>query len=212
MPESSRKEASRRRILDAGREVFFEQGFEKANLDEVARRAGIAKGTIYRYFDSKAELYVEVLLVNADVFDERLLATIDTTLTPEQQIRRLATFYFNHYSTHRDYFQIFWAVENQRLIGDLPPALVQAVTQVWTRSLRVLTGLIEQGIEQGDFHPCDAWEMANILWTTANALIRTNEVTERRELWERDIAKVYEDAIDFLVGGLLRRSGPAESR
>jgi hypothetical protein len=47
--------------------------------------------------------------------------------------------------------------------------------------------------------------MANILWITANALIRTNDVTESRELWKRDIAKVYEDAIDFLVRGLMRR-------
>ncbi len=205
VPEPSKKEASRRKILDAARAVFFEEGFEKANLDEVARRASIAKGTIYRYFESKAELYVEVLLHNADVFDERLQAALDESLGPEEQIRRLGRFYFDHYTTHRDYFQIFWAIENQRLIGELPPTLIRAVKEVWSRSLKVLAALLERGIERGDFLPCDAWEMANILWITANSIIRTNEVRERRELWERDVAKVYEDAIELMIRGLRRQ-------
>ncbi len=205
MPEISRKEASRRNILDAARQVFFEQGFEKANLDEVARLAGIAKGTIYRYFESKAELYVEVLLRNADVFDERLQNSLmPSDASPEEQLRLIGRFYFDHYTTHRDYFQIFWAIENQRLIGELPPKLVQAVTEVWSRSLKVLAKVIQEGVERGDFIPCDAWETANILWTAGNALIRTNEVPERREIWKRDISKVYEDAIEFFVRGLKR--------
>ena len=41
--------------------MFFEEGFERANLDEVARRAGLAKGTIYKHFDSKDALVLELL-------------------------------------------------------------------------------------------------------------------------------------------------------
>ncbi len=69
MEQLARREASRRRILDSARQVFFREGFESANLDEVANLAGVAKGTIYRYFESKAELYVAVLVHNADAFD-----------------------------------------------------------------------------------------------------------------------------------------------
>ncbi len=59
-----RKAQSRRRILESARDVFFRDGFMAANLDEVAERAGVAKGTLYRYFDSKADLYVAVLAEN----------------------------------------------------------------------------------------------------------------------------------------------------
>jgi AcrR family transcriptional regulator len=41
-----RKAQSRRRILDSAREVFFRDGFMAANLDEVAEKAGVAKGTL----------------------------------------------------------------------------------------------------------------------------------------------------------------------
>ena len=65
--ESSRsrdekKALQRKHILEAARDVFFRDGFVHANLDEVAQRAGVAKGTLYRYFENKGELYVAVLV------------------------------------------------------------------------------------------------------------------------------------------------------
>jgi AcrR family transcriptional regulator len=52
-----RKEARPQEILDAALEVFAEKGFAAARMDEVARRAGVTKGTIYLYFPSKEELF-----------------------------------------------------------------------------------------------------------------------------------------------------------
>ena len=46
-----KKQVSRRKILEAAKEVFFRDGFMAANLDHVAQRAGVAKGTLYRYFE-----------------------------------------------------------------------------------------------------------------------------------------------------------------
>ena len=43
-----------------------------ANLDEVAQRAGVAKGTLYRYFENKGELYVAVLSHNGALFEQRM--------------------------------------------------------------------------------------------------------------------------------------------
>ena len=63
-----RKSEQRRRIQDSARAVFFRDGFVAANLDEVAEGAGVAKGTLYRYFKSKAELYVAVLSQDGQIF------------------------------------------------------------------------------------------------------------------------------------------------
>ena len=65
----AKKAQSRVRILDAAREIFFRDGFMEANLDDVARGAGVAKGTLYRYFENKAELYVAVLAMNGEFFE-----------------------------------------------------------------------------------------------------------------------------------------------
>ncbi|GAB4067519.1 TetR/AcrR family transcriptional regulator [Ancylobacter sonchi] len=50
-------EARRRAILDAALEVFAEHGFNGARMEDVARRAGIAKGTLYLYFKDKTALF-----------------------------------------------------------------------------------------------------------------------------------------------------------
>jgi AcrR family transcriptional regulator len=49
--------AKRRQIMDGAREVFLAQGFDAASMGEIARKAGVSKGTLYVYFDSKEQLF-----------------------------------------------------------------------------------------------------------------------------------------------------------
>ena len=108
-----------------GTGIFTTTGFMAANLDEIADRAGVAKGTLYRYVESKAELYVAVLAHNGAIFEQKMRETLDPALPAPDQIRRTARFYFDHYVGNRDYFQIFWAIENQAVIGGLPQGVVR---------------------------------------------------------------------------------------
>lgn len=57
----ARLEDTRRRILKAARSLVSEGGWQQAQVASVASVAGIATGTVYRYFASKAELFAEVL-------------------------------------------------------------------------------------------------------------------------------------------------------
>jgi len=54
-------EARRNQILDATAKVFAEKGFHRATTKEIARAAGVSEGTIYNYFDSKADLVVGIM-------------------------------------------------------------------------------------------------------------------------------------------------------
>ena len=202
MPRREEKKAqSRRRILESAREVFFRDGFMQANLDEVAEKAGVAKGTLYRYFESKAELYVAVLAHNGAIFEEKMRESVDLTLPADEQIRCTARFYFDHYVGNRDYFQIFWAIENQSVIGELPQGVVDEVARLWARCLEILAEIIERGVKDGSFAECDSWEMANVLWTIANGLIQTETSSTRRKLRRAPLEQTFEDAIRVFLRG-----------
>jgi AcrR family transcriptional regulator len=188
--------------MEAARLVFFRDGFAAANLDEVAERAEVAKGTLYRYFESKAELYVAVLTHNGRVFEEKLRATVSPRLEPTEQIRRTARFYFNHWTQNPEYFAIFWALENQELIGELPEGVVEEVTKLWEACLRILADVIARGVKEGAFAPCDPWEVANVLWTLANGLLQTDNVATRKRLRRRRLDRVFEHAIELVLRGL----------
>src|SRR5438067_131745 len=56
-----RSEDRPREICNAALQVFAEKGFAAARLDEIARRAGVSKGTLYLYFKDKAELFRAVV-------------------------------------------------------------------------------------------------------------------------------------------------------
>jgi AcrR family transcriptional regulator len=58
----ARKAATRERIVAAALEQVAEGGYASASVQVVARRAGVAVGTVYRHFPSKAELFSEVFL------------------------------------------------------------------------------------------------------------------------------------------------------
>ena len=199
-----KKALQRRRILDAAREVFFRDGFVNANLDEVAALAEVAKGTLYRHFDSKADLYVAVLSHNGQVFEERMREAADRASAAADQIRQVGRFYYDHWMTNREYFQIFWALDNQELIGELPPGVVDEVTKLWESCLRILADVIDAGVKAGDFAPCDPWEVANILWTVANGLIQTEHVAPRRQLRRRELDRVFDDMVELFLRGIAR--------
>ena len=49
--------AKRRQIIDGGRAMFLEQGFDGASMNDIARAAGVSKGTLYVYFQNKEQLF-----------------------------------------------------------------------------------------------------------------------------------------------------------
>jgi TetR/AcrR family fatty acid metabolism transcriptional regulator len=197
-----RRLLSRKRILESAHQVFFRDGFMAANLDDVAHRAGVAKGTLYRYFESKAELYVAVLARDGAIFEQKLRDTVSPAFTPAEQIRRTGRFYLEHWTQNREYFQIFWAIENQLMIGGLPPAVIDEVRKLWEQCLQILAGIIERGVRQGVFRPCDAWQMANVLWILANGLLQTEFTPTRQQLLRSRLENAFQDAIDVFLRGL----------
>jgi AcrR family transcriptional regulator len=202
-PRRAEKRAlQRQRILESARAVFFRDGFMAANLDEVAERAGVAKGTLYRYFENKAELYVAVLAENGDGFERKMRESIEAGLAPAEQVRRLSRFYFQHWTTHREYFQIFWALANEQVIGELPPAVVTQVSQLWEKCLRLLADVLDRGVRERVFAPHDSWEVAHILWTLANGLIASEHAQAARNLRRRRLETVFEDAVELALRGL----------
>ena len=99
------KLARRRGILTAARKVFGARGYEGATLDEVAREAEFAKGTLYSYFDSKAELFAELVEYE---FDE-VLAQAKEALGEEEDAaaaaRAVIRVFLDFFEERADFFR-----------------------------------------------------------------------------------------------------------
>ncbi|MFC0597120.1 TetR/AcrR family transcriptional regulator [Streptomyces palmae] len=76
---STRRKATRRKLFDAAVTLIAEQGFSSTTVDEIAERAGVAKGTVYYNFASKTVLFEELLRHGVDLLADALQRAADET-------------------------------------------------------------------------------------------------------------------------------------
>ncbi|MER7048202.1 TetR/AcrR family transcriptional regulator [Streptomyces jumonjinensis] len=76
---SSRRRATRAKLYEAAVTLIAEQGFSATTVDEIAERAGVAKGTVYYNFKSKSELFEELLRYGVGLLTASLQSAADET-------------------------------------------------------------------------------------------------------------------------------------
>jgi AcrR family transcriptional regulator len=148
-----RKDARPAEIVSAALEVFAEKGFAAARLDDIAARAGVSKGALYLYFETKQELFEAVV---RDAVLPDLDAVGQAAANPDLTLRQLAP--------------ILAARVAQVLTTSRVPAVAKMViaesrnfpdlARVWhdqvvSRALGFLTGVIEAAQGRGEVRPGD---------------------------------------------------------
>ncbi len=79
--------AKRRQVMDGARAVFLSAGFDGASMNDIARAAGVSKGTLYAYFDSKEQLFEALIREERSQQAERLCAFPADASDPGGQLR-----------------------------------------------------------------------------------------------------------------------------
>jgi AcrR family transcriptional regulator len=85
--EDQKQQAKRRRILFAASELFIQLGYRKTSIDAIAKRAALAKGTIYLYYGNKAEIVLHAIALEKLTHLKQLVEHIRDDLTPEDVLR-----------------------------------------------------------------------------------------------------------------------------
>lgn len=148
-PRQRRKDARPQELLDAALSLFVEKGFAASRSEEVAARAGVAKGTLYRYYPSKEELFKAMVRENLSV---HIAESASQASQYQGSIAELLA------QMMRDW----WAKVGQGNAGvvctllmtearNFPELARFYVDEVITPSQNLLGGLIERGIQAGEF-------------------------------------------------------------
>jgi AcrR family transcriptional regulator len=148
-----RAEDRPREICAAALEVFAEKGFAAARLDEIARRAGVSKGTLYLYFEDKEDLF---------------RAVVRATVAPNLEAVRamLAGANLPFAGTVRLFLSRFAALTSQVPIGAVAKMVIgesrnfPELARVWhdevvSKAIGMIAGLIATAQEKGEVRPGD---------------------------------------------------------
>jgi AcrR family transcriptional regulator len=142
------KAAARRdAILDAALDEFSARGFAAARLEDVAKRAGVAKGTIYLYFEDKESLFQE--LVRSKMMP--VVGTMESAFAADLPLRLIVDraieiFVREIYGTRRKQVMRLIISEGPRF-----PALAEFYyREVLSRMLKAVRGLLRRALERGE--------------------------------------------------------------
>jgi AcrR family transcriptional regulator len=131
-------------ILTAAADLFRERGYRAATLDEIARRIGVSKPTLYGYFRSKEELLAAIFHRAMSLFERDLGAIRASGDDPATQLRRVIRFHVGAVIAERSFLAVFFSEE-----ANLPPRLSRAIRRRKARYDRTVRAIVEAGVRDG---------------------------------------------------------------
>lgn len=155
----------RESILEAAAAVFSEKGFHAATVEEIAARAGIGKSTVYEYFESKEDLFREVFRQGMENYLAAMRGRLKQPCTVRDVLTAVAAAHFNFIMEHRHLARIFSDEVRLPL-----PQMREWLLQLRERKLAMVAGLIERGVDEGEFRPVDARLAAEVFLGALGAL------------------------------------------
>ncbi len=103
MKSTDKKAARKQQILQSAVEVFGRSNFEEASISQIARRAGVAEGTIYQYFKNKQDLFFSIPREKTKAFSGQLDIHLDGVTDTRDKLRKLIWYYLYFFTINPDY-------------------------------------------------------------------------------------------------------------
>ncbi|GAA3682621.1 TetR/AcrR family transcriptional regulator [Nonomuraea antimicrobica] len=180
--------ARRRQLLSAAQEVFVENGYHAAAMDEIADRAGVSKPVLYQHFPGKLELYLALLDLHVDDMVNRCKEALAST--HENKLRVQATFsaFFDFVSSQGEAF---------RLVFESDLRNVAPVRQRVERSLRECAEMVSELIQEDTGCTSDEAHLLGV------GLVGMAEVSAR--YWVTTNGSIPKDAAEQLMARLAWR-------
>jgi AcrR family transcriptional regulator len=198
-----RKDARPEEIIAAALEVFADRGFAATKLEDVARRAGVTKGTIYLYFENKEALFKALIretIVPVIAQGEALAKAF--TGSARELLERLV----------REYWRL---VGETSLVG-IPKLMIAEARnfpvlarfyyeEVVTRGHRLMAGVIERGIKAGEFRPVNVMVAAKLAMSPLMHAVVARKAFSACMPEGFDVATYLDTHIDLYLHGIAKK-------
>jgi AcrR family transcriptional regulator len=138
------KPSAKERVLEAALEIFSQKGFHPATTDEIAERAGVGKGTLYRYFETKEKLFAELVRLRLEELERRAGAVMDGQDDVLTMISKYFRVYFEFFDGNQHLFRLI--VQEQLELGE------NSVEEYFRKVMRAIPHLkrkVFEGTQQG---------------------------------------------------------------
>ncbi len=173
-------------ILEAARRTFASKGFNAATMDQIAEAAGVAKGTLYLYFNSKRALYWKALERGLSQMLELTKAKMQSAAGIQAKIGAFVATRVRYAEDNRDFYKIYAESSNTAV----PGSINKDFQKLYTRQVDTVEQVLREAVDCGEIRPLPVRAAAFTIYDVTRSLII-------RRLLDRSKADIEED-IKFL--------------
>ena len=191
--------AKKQDVLEAAERVFSKHGYAAARMEDVAAEAGVSKGSVYNYFKSKQEMFMEVFhfsqINDRELFDK----IVNSNISSREKILKIIETVLKRFDAHRNIGKLlmeFWATAGR----DEFAGFNEVLNNLYSDYLAVLEELISQGQSSGEMEVMTTPKMsARMLVAFLDGLGMQKLIGVGGEWNKQDYAEITE-AINRIMG------------
>lgn len=157
-----RHDVARHQLLDAAEEVFGEKGFHDTTLKEVAELAEFAVGSVYSFFASKEDLYLQVFLRRGEEFLPGMASAVEASTDPHAQLHALVDFEVGFFRRHPRFGRLYVRAASTPLPGPETPTSSELRAN-FERAMEIHSEVFRAGQRAGVICEGDTGVLARIL-------------------------------------------------
>lgn len=145
-------------ILEGVVNVLIKDGSEGLTMQRVAEEAGVAKGTLYTYFDNKSTLLKAVLRSSIEPLIQEVDKILGSDFDPAEKLQQIIERTLSYFDENRDMFRVLMH-ERHKVLGRQP----RQKSSHYQHLVAGIASVISQGIESGQFRNRDPQKIATML-------------------------------------------------
>lgn len=212
------KQIRRNDIIDAAEKVFFSKGYDVATMDDVAKEAEFSKRTLYIYFNSKEQLYFEIMVRGYKILIEMTEASLNDAKGKNSfdRIKQIGRTFYKFNNEYPDYFDAIMCYENgeKDFVNGIPDNSREECYALGEKMLGYFTTALQKGIEEGMIRgELDIINTAIVLWSCIiglfNILIKKRNYIEHYH--KRNSDKLLLEGLDMLMISIENKNGGKEN-
>jgi AcrR family transcriptional regulator len=205
LEERRKRERENRKnaILKAARKLFFEKGFRQVTVENIARKAEFSKGSIYLYFNSKEEIYSQILLNDIDKFHNRVADILQGPSSACEALIRVAEIYVDFFLNDRELFRMLMNFMLYNNDMNLPEDINNHIIKTTNRTISIIEQVFKYGIEKGEFPPDINLRMnRNAIWGLLNGIISLHLFTGKESGRTEVIRSTIKSGLEIYIRGM----------
>lgn len=185
-------ELRRGQLLQAAQRVFAREGFAATHVEDIAREAGLAKGTVYLYFSSKQEIYRAVILQQFRLLNELTCETLRQPIAIREKVYQYIRMRLEYCDSNRDFLRMMLTEVGS--VAGQPVMTRVELQELCSKPVHELAAHIRTAVSSGHIQRVDpqslAWMIADLVRGASERRVM-GQSSEPAEKTARLLVKVF---------------------